>query len=181
MFNRIRAGLQGTLVALLLVVGPGLASAQTAPLNQTPEGVAMDGFDVVAYFEAGAPAKGKPANAVTYEGVRWLFSTPEHAATFSADPARFAPKNNGWCSYAVSKGYAAEVDFVDGWSVIDDALYLNYSKDVRAEFLSARDARIKAATANWPSVAAGLADGSLTPYLHADDAEVGISHPQQLN
>lgn len=159
----------------------GAAAAQTAPLNTTPEGVAMDGFDVVAYFTEGAPAKGTPENAVEYQGAQWLFSSPEHAEQFRANPASYAPRNNGWCSYAVSEGYSAEVDFVNGWSVIDNALYLNWSSEVRATFLAEQDARIPASEANWPTVAAGLTDGSITPYLHKDDPSAGISHPQALN
>lgn len=159
----------------------GAAMAQTAPLNTTPDGIAMDGFDVVAYFTDGAPAKGSPENAVEYQGARWLFASPEHAEQFRANPASFAPRNNGWCSYAVSEGYSAEVDFVKGWAVIDDALYLNWNEEIRATFLAEQKARIPASEANWPTVAAGLADGTMKPYLHKDDPSAGISHPQALN
>ncbi len=166
--------------ATAFCLAAGSAAAQTAPLNTTPDGLAMDGFDVVAYFTEGAPAQGDPANAVEYQGARWLFASPDNAALFSADPARYAPRNNGWCSYAVSEGYSAEVDFVDGWSVLDGALYLNWDASVRDTFLADREWRIPAANENWPTVAAGLADGSITTYRHADDSSVGITHPQSL-
>lgn len=175
-FGRIR---HGTL-ALVLTVGTAFAQA-TAPLNQTPDGLAMDGFDVVAYFTDGAPAKGLPEHAVEHEGARWLFASAEHADLFRADPAKHSPRHNGWCSCAVSEGYAAEVDFVNCWAVIDGALDLNWDGSVRETFLAEQDKRIPAAETNWPSVEAGLADGSATFCRHADDPSVGISHSQALN
>jgi YHS domain-containing protein len=183
MYHNRLTGLRVVVAAMMLAFFTSLAVAETsanaaAPLNVTADGVAMDGFDVVAYFTDGAPAKGSAGHVVEYQGAQWLFSSAEHAATFSADPARYAPRNNGWCSYAVSEGYAADVDFVNGWSVIDGALFLNYSEEVRAEFLASKDRRIPATRMNWPTVAAGLVDGSVTLYRHADDPAAGITHPQ---
>jgi YHS domain-containing protein len=174
-------GLRAMLLVLAMLGGAGMALAETAaPLNQTEDGVAMDGFDVVAYFTDGAPAKGDAAHAVDYQGAQWLFASAENAAAFAADPARYAPRSNGWCSYAVSEGYGAEVDFVNGWAVVDGALYLNWDPAVRDLFLAEQDKRIPASQANWPTVSAGITDGSVALYRHADDASVGISHPQAL-
>lgn len=162
----------------LVVLATGAASAGEQ-LNKGADGIAMDGFDVVAYFH-GAPAKGSPEHAVSHAGATWLFASAEHAAAFAADPAAYAPQHNGWCSYAVSKGYAAEVDFVNGWVVIDGKLYLNWDASVREDFVAEQSARIPAAEANSARVLAGLLDGSTEFYRHADDASVGISHPQSL-
>lgn len=176
-FMRLRAVVLG----MGMMVCATMALAETAaPLNQTADGIAMDGFDVVSYFTDAAPAKGDASYVVEHDGAQWLFASQEHADAFSADPARYAPRNNGWCSYAVSEGYGAEVDFVNGWSVVNDALYLNWDQSTRDLFLAEQDKRIPAAQANWPAVSAGIVDGSVELYRHADDASVGISHPQQL-
>jgi YHS domain-containing protein len=156
----------------------GAAQAEEA-VNALPDGTAMDGFDVVAYFD-GAPAKGDAAYAIDYKGKTWLFSSQEHASDFAADPARYEPQHNGWCSYAVSEGYGAEVDFVNGWSVIDDKLYLNWDAETREAFLAEQSTRISQADANWPELHAGLVDGSADLYTHAGEG-ADISHPQQLN
>jgi YHS domain-containing protein len=175
-------GLRALAASMAVVLAGTVASAEEgAPLNQTADGVAMDGFDVVAYFADGAPAKGDPAHSVSHAGATWLFSTPEHAAAFAADPAAYAPQSNGWCSYAVSEGYAAEVDFVKGWTVIDGKLYLNWDAATLASFVAEKDKRVPAAAANWPAVSAGLVNGSVPFYRHSDDPSVGISHPQALN
>jgi YHS domain-containing protein len=173
--------LRRCLIGLWFVLAALAAAAQEgAPLNATPDGIAMDGFDVVAYQAQGAPAQGLAEHAVTHAGATWLFASAANAAAFAADPARYAPRHNGWCSYAVSEGYGAEVDFVDGWAVIDGVLYLNWDRDTRDLFVAEQARRVPAAAANWPGVAAGLADGTADFYRHADDPAVGISHPQRL-
>lgn len=148
-------------------------------VNALSDGVAMDGFDVVAYFD-GAPAKGLASYSVDYKGTSWLFSTPENAAAFAAGPDAYEPRYNGWCAYAVSEGYGAEVDFVNGWSVLEGKLYLNWDADTRDAFLSEQSTRIERAERNWPDLHAALLEGSAAMYTHAGEG-VAIVHPQQLD
>ena len=163
-----------------LTVGHQAHAAQADEfVNAVPDGVAMDGFDVVAYFD-GAPAKGVVAHSVEHKGKTWLFRSAENAAAFAADPEAYEPRYNGWCSYAVSEGYGAEVDFVDGWSVIDGKLYLNWDAETREAFVAELSTRIEQAEQNWPDLHAGLLDGSADMYTHAGEG-VGIVHPQQLD
>ena len=159
--------------------GVRMASAEEL-VNALPDGVAMDGFDVVAYFEDGAPAKGSAAHVVRYKGKDWHFGTAENAAAFESDPAKYEPQFNGWCAYAVSEGYGAEVDFIKGWSVLDGKLYLNWNEDAKNEFVAEQEARKAAASENWPEVHQGLKDGSVELYHHKDEPSEGISHPQEL-
>lgn len=155
------------------------AALAEGKLNVGADGIAMDGFDVVAYFTEGKPVKGDASHSVTHEGATWIFANAEHAAKFAADPTAYAPKYNGWCAYAMSEGYGAEVDFVNGWSVVDNALYFNWDQGTRTEFLAQQSQRIPKAEANFAKVLAGIDAGSVEFYRHADDATVGISHPQQ--
>ena len=156
------------------------ASSQAGEfVNALPDGVAMDGFDVVAYFD-GAPAKGGMSHSVEHKDKTWLFRSAENAAAFAADPDAYEPRYNGWCAYAVSEGYGAEVDFVDGWSVIDGKLYLNWDAETREAFVAELSTRIERAERNWPDLHAGLLDGSADMYTHAGEG-VGIVHPQQLD
>ena len=182
MMGLVAEGLRRLAVAAgAVMLAASVALAADAAVNATPEGVAVDGFDVVNYFTDNAPAEGLPEHSVSYLGKEWHFATAEHAAMFAADPAKYAPQVNGYCSYAASEGYAAEVDFINGWAVIDGKLYLNWNKDVRDTFLAEKDARIPKAAANTPKVLAGLLDGSTPFYPHSSDPSVGISHPQKLN
>ena len=177
-----RTLLAGLLTAgLLSFVDQATLSAAESDefVNALPDGVAMDGFDVVAYFD-GAPAKGSTSHSVDYKGTSWRFSSAENAAAFAADPGAYEPLYNGWCAYAASEGYGAEVDFVNGWSVLDGKLYLNWDAETRDAFLSEQSTRIERADMNWPDLHAGLLDGSAALYTHAGEG-VAIVHPQQLD
>ncbi len=173
------AQVRNLILSAAVVVGSVLSAAADEVLNTYGE-VAMDGFDVVAYFTQSAPALGSAKHTVDYKGSTWRFSSAKNAAAFAADPAAFEPQFNGWCAYAVSKGYAAEVDFVKGWSVLDGKLYLNWSEQVSRTFVSQFDRRGPNAQSRWPSVHEGLKDGSIQPSRHAATG-VPITHPQTLD
>jgi YHS domain-containing protein len=176
----VRQILIAVFFSLVILPAAGTSVARSAELvNALDNGVAMDGFDVVAYHTAGAPIKGSASHSVEYRGRTWLFSSSDNALAFAANPARYEPQNNGWCSYAVSEGYGAEVDFVNGWVVLDGKLYLNWDAETRDLFVAEQSSRIPKAEKNWPSVHAGLQDGSVDLYTHAAEG-VDIAHPQQL-
>ena len=166
--------------ALLLAAGLMLAASplRAAELvNATGEGVAIDGFDAVAYFVAERPVKGRADYSLDYKGVTWHFASAKNRDAFAADPAKYEPQHNGWCSYAVSEGYGAEVDFVRGWAVIDGKLYMNWDEETKDAFVDEADARLPKATENWSGVHAGMQDGSVEIYRHASEG-VDIVHPQ---
>ena len=157
-----------------------MQAAKQEPLNAV-NGIAMDGFDVVAYFKQGRPNKGLAAYSVEHKGKTWNFSSPGNASDFGANPEFYAPQFNGWCAFAVSEGYAAEVDFINGWSILDGKLYLNWSKTTRDRFLGQQQVRKSLAHNNWFSVRSRLIDGSLDIHFHRSYPKTGISHPQQLD
>ena len=117
-----------SIALILLMVGRSASAAET--LNAI-DGVAMDGFDVVAYFKQGKPVKGVSDYSVQYKEKTWNFSSPGNAADFKSSPDIYEPQFNGWCAFAVSEGYSADVDFVDGWSLLDGKLYLNWNANTR--------------------------------------------------
>ncbi len=178
--NDLRHALMLGVLAAAVSLGSARAHGDGADefVNALPDGVAMDGFDVVAYF-SGAPAKGDVRHSVDYKGTTWRFSSAENAAAFAADPAAYEPRYNGWCAYAVSEGYGAEVDFVDGWSVIDGKLYLNWDAETRDVFEAEQVPRIDRADRKWPDLHSGLREGSADLYRHAEEG-AGIAHPQPL-
>ena len=170
----------GLLVIVLLTASSAVGWAASAAeiVNATAAGIAVDGFDTVAYFELGHPVKGRADHSVVYKGVRWLFATPEHRNAFAADPERYAPKYNGFCAIAVSEGAAAEVDFVNGWTIVDGALFLNWSAAVKRIFLAELSERLLASRRNWPDVHFDMRAGIRQIARHAHFPEEGIVHPQ---
>ena len=126
----------------------GTAAAMCQPPNYAVDGVAVHGYDVVAYFTEGKPVKGSPAFAFTLDSVQWHFSSREHLDLFKANPERYLPQFGGWCAYGVSQNYKAPTE-PDAWTIVNDKLYLNYNKKVRNMWLQDRDARIHKAEQNW--------------------------------
>ena len=117
-------------------------------------GIAINGYDPVAYFTQGKPVEGDAAITSDWLGAKIQFASTEHKAIFDADPDKYAPKYGGYCAYAVSKGYTATTD-PGAWSIYEDRLYLNFSKTVRALWSVRKGSHVRAADANWPGVLDG--------------------------
>ena len=118
-----------------------------------PGGVAINGYDPVAYFTDARPVEGEARFASRWNGVEWRFASADNQAAFEADPARYAPQYGGYCAYAVANNYTASTD-PDAWSVEDGKLYLNFSRGVRRRWLRDVPGHIAAGDANWPDVLA---------------------------
>src|SRR5579859_2387614 len=121
-------------------------------LNKTSAGLAIKGYDPVAYFEDGRPEKGNPDYQFQWKGAVWRFSSTAHRETFAKNPDRYAPQYGGFCAYGVSEGHTAPID-PEAWSIIDGKLYLNYDKQVRGDWKKDTDGRIRKADQNWPKLA----------------------------
>ena len=137
----------------LLLLSLALATASHAKdlLNLDKKGVAVQGYDVVAFFTDGKPTKGSPAHTSTHRSAIYLFATYGHKAAFDADPAKFEPQFGGYCAYGVSRGKLVEID-VDAFQVVGGRLLLQYSKGVRSDFNKDAAGNLKKAETNWPGL-----------------------------
>jgi len=141
--------------AAMVLLGSG-ALAALEPVNKTLfGGLAVDGYDVVAYFTAGKPVEGNAAHSAKWNGAVWRFASAEHKAAFEKEPERYAPAYGGYCAWAVANGYTADTDPA-AWAIVDGRLYLNYSQKVQAQWRQDVPGNIAKADVNWPKL---LADG----------------------
>lgn len=152
----MRRWMWGFLIVAFTLAGAAEAARQSSravsPYNTTG-GVALDGYDVVAYFAGGAPAKGSSRFAHRWQGATWHFASEARRDAFAQSPERYAPQFGGFCAYGVSRGYAVDID-PEAWAIVDGRLYLNYSKRVQRAWNEDRPGYIAKADANWPSVSA---------------------------
>jgi YHS domain-containing protein len=139
---------------LLLISALAACSSSVTPVNVTPDGIAIKGYDPVAYFTDGGPVKGKQEFRYEWEGAKWLFASAGHRDLFKADPGKYAPQYGGYCAYAVSQGKTADID-PEAWNIVDGRLYLNLSKDVQKKWSSDIPGYIKKADRNWPHILGG--------------------------
>jgi len=71
-------------------------SAQIAPINVGADGIALKGYDPVAYFTLGRPVKGEKEFQHEWQGARWLFSSRDHLALFQENPEKYVPQYGGY-------------------------------------------------------------------------------------
>lgn len=136
-------------LVLLLVAAPALA---LSPVNKTLfGGLAIDGYDPVAYFTDGRPVEGSSEFSFAWQGATWRFASAAHRDLFAGSPGKYAPQYGGYCAYAVAQGHTADIDPA-AWTVVDGRLYLNYDLEIQKKWLADRDRFIRAADANWPEL-----------------------------
>lgn len=99
MKRRLRRAVQPAATAALVVLGliSPLNSAKAIDLvNETFFGVAIKGYDTVAYHTEGRAVKGSREFAYTWNDAEWYFSSAENKNLFVADPERYAPQYGGY-------------------------------------------------------------------------------------
>jgi YHS domain-containing protein len=147
-------GLSRRLVAacLLSLVLTGSASADPpiAAVN-TEHGLAIKGYDPVAYFTTGRPTPGMAQFTTTHKGATYRFASAENRGRFSAAPEKFVPQYGGYCAYAIALNKIADID-PDEWAIVNDKLYLNNGFLAQTLWSLDKYANIAKGDQNWPLV-----------------------------
>jgi YHS domain-containing protein len=115
------------------------------------DGLALRGYDPVAYVEADRPTAGDPAHAFTYQGSKFLFASAANRAKFIAAPEKYAPQFRGYCALGTANGYKVATE-PDAFKVVDGKLYLNYNRKVLDIWSKDTAGYIAKANENWPTV-----------------------------
>lgn len=117
--------------AFLLITGITVFAQETArkkEFNLSKNGVAIDGYDPVAYFKQNKAVKGSSSHAIFHQGVTYYFSSVENKEEFKKNPSKYEPQYGGWCAYAMGKnGEKVEID-PETFKIVDGKLFLFYNK-----------------------------------------------------
>ena len=141
----------GAFVGLQLAGALPLLAAQSKVYINSVTGIAINGYDPVAYFIEGRPVEGSDKYSTSWNGATWHFSSAANKIKFAAMPEKFAPQYGGYCAFAVSYGSTATT-VPEAWSVVDGKLYLNNSLGVRSRWNTDQSGYISKANQNWPKV-----------------------------
>lgn len=125
--------------------------ASPAPVNVDGNGVALHGYDPVAYFTAGNPTPGDASLSADYDGATYHFASADNQATFTADPAAFVPRYGGFCALAMASGVKVDIDPA-AWKIVDDVLYVQANPGAASVWQRDIPGNIKRADGNWPKV-----------------------------
>jgi hypothetical protein len=161
--RRAMLGLGIALISLWAAVGPyapGFASfsgfaAHAATTERVVvnrfSGLAIEGFDPVAYFIDHQAVLGSPDFEASQAGVVWRFHNEGNRASFVAHPEVYGPQFGGYDPVDVARGvtFAGNPRF---WVVADERLYLFGMEAHRDEFAANPGEFLPQAQVRWPKV-----------------------------
>jgi hypothetical protein len=131
-------------------------ASEVAPAERTVvnvnTGLAISGFDPVAYFTEGGPKAGRPDLELRQGGTVWRFRNEGNRAAFAGHPDIYTPRFGGYDPVAIARGTS-----VPGhplfWAVVAERRYLFYIEQARTDFIADPGRIIEAAERKWPEVA----------------------------
>jgi len=144
----VAAAAAATIRCLMAATGAGATEQVVIDWHN---GLAISGFDPVAYFTDRAPAMGRADIECSFAGAVWRFRNIGNRAAFLADPEIYRPRFGGYDPVAVARGVAAPGN-PKFWLIVDDRLYLFFDADARAAFAAEPDRFIAEAKGQWPKV-----------------------------
>lgn len=148
MTKMIRCLLAGLVLSATMTVA---ALAAGVAINADSSGLALRGHDPVAYFTQGAPTPGDRAISAVHDGATYHFASEANRDTFLANPAAYLPAYGGYCAFGTAMGYKVDGD-PEAWKIVDNRLYLNYSKGVQRRWESRQAHYITTADDQWSRI-----------------------------
>jgi YHS domain-containing protein len=110
-----------------LTLGAGALSAQNENVYSNQDNIAIEGYDVVAYFADYQALRGNKSFATQHGGVTYYFTSQEHLDSFIANPDNYLPQYGGYCAFAMAKhNMKVPVDPTD-FQIADGKLYLFFN------------------------------------------------------
>lgn len=134
--------------AAALAVSLAFAAAPTQAGNQLS--TAIGGYDAVSY-QTGTPTEGVARFNTFWNGAVWFFASEANRDAFIADPNRYAPAFDGYCSWAASQGYKAPGD-PNVYRIVDGTLYLQVHARAKELWEGDIPGNIASGEANWPRI-----------------------------
>jgi hypothetical protein len=135
-------------ILMFTVLAVSISNAQNVKFNST-EGVAIKGYDVVAYFTQQQAVAGNDAFTTEWSGSKWKFATKANLDSFVLAPQKYAPQYGGYCAYGCSDNHLSPTD-PNAWTIVDNKLYLNYNLKVKGFWIKDTTNLIKKADGLWP-------------------------------
>ncbi len=138
------------LVLLCALFGPVTIAAAGPARYANVAGVAIAGFDPVAYFAEHRAVEGRMANALRWHGTVWYFATPDNRSAFEMNPHAYAPQYGGYCAVAVGRGRLAPAS-PQAFVIFGGKLYLTDPGDMSTWKADPAGA-VARADAAWPTL-----------------------------
>lgn len=144
-------------VFALIVPNPAAWAATTERIVVNRySGLAIEGFDPVAYFTNGQAIRGVPDFEASEAGAVWRFHNASNRDAFAANPEIYGPQFGGYDPIDVARGiaYAGNPRF---FVVTGQRLYLFAREESRDSFAANPARYLKDAAERWPALEKTLA------------------------
>jgi YHS domain-containing protein len=150
---KLRPLVAACVVVATLATTPAIAGVpgSTSSINTDAKGLALGGYDPVAYFDTGKPTRGMETFSASYAGARYLFASDAHRKTFLSEPKKYVPEFGGFCAVGTSFGEKVDIDPETG-KVVKGKLYVNSNAKAQGIFDKDTSGTITKAEHNWPTV-----------------------------
>lgn len=135
----------------LLASAIALPAIAASPQIFQSNGVAINGYDPVAYFTQSQPVEGSVSTSFDWLGATWHFASAANRDLFAANPEQYAPQFGGYCAFAASKNALAPT-IPNAWTVYQGKLYLNANLRARELWNKDKDVFIALAEGFWPGI-----------------------------
>jgi hypothetical protein len=119
-------------------------------------GLAIEGFDPVAYFVDQSPERGVPAYEASQAGAVWRFRNEGNRASFVAHPEIYGPQFGGYDPIDLARGVTVAGNPLF-WLVSGQRLYLFGREETRDAFAADPERAPREAKSHWPALEQDLA------------------------
>ena len=146
----------GGIGVVIVLIGTFLLVNKVSPVGwgmwgnyNTTSGIALKGYDPVSYFNSEQPTSGDSQYTHEWRGAIWQFANAENMKLFIDNPESYAPQFGGFCSFAVSKGFTADIS-PEAWHIEGGDLFVFADKNVRDDWVAGlADGSLLESTGNW--------------------------------
>lgn len=143
--------LRRVLLAFVLAAGLVPAAAADPLVVNAATGLALSGYDPVAYFTNRRPELGKVSLETTFDGAVWRFRNVGNQTAFREHPDVYRPRFGGYDPVGIARNRSVPGNPLY-WAIADEKLYLFYSDNDRQAFLASPARFLEAAERRWPDV-----------------------------
>lgn len=154
------ATVQMAMAAVIAKTDPAASpvSGERFLVSRDKNGVALQGYDPVAYFTDQKPVRGNAKWQSEYKHAKYYFASEEHKKQFDEAPAKYEPQYGGYCGYAASINRLSPIN-PNFWQVLDGRLVLQHNQKALDKWNEDLNGNLAKANANWPGLVAKNGSG----------------------
>lgn len=153
--NRLRRGGFAVALALSAMTAPALAALTQRVVVDWHSGLAIDGYDPVAFFTDRKSELGSGSFEFRHAGAVWRFTSSGNRSAFTERPDVYMPKYGGYDPVGVARGVAVPGN-PQLWAIVNERLFLFYDDAQRKKFMSNPPRYLATSEHRWPDVMSTL-------------------------